>query len=48
LDADAADELVKNDGFKYNKEKAIVFNLRYEYRWDRLNYLRELHDRYSQ
>jgi proline dehydrogenase len=42
---DAADELVERMMVKYNKEKAIVFNTLQMYRWDRLNYLRELHDR---
>jgi proline dehydrogenase len=42
---DAADELVEKMMVKYNKEKAIVFNTLQMYRWDRLNYLRELHDR---
>jgi proline dehydrogenase len=28
---------------KYNKEKPIVFNLQL-YRWDRLDYLKKLHE----
>jgi proline dehydrogenase len=40
---DAADELVTEMMCKYNKEKAIVFNTLQMYRWDRLNYLKELH-----
>ena len=42
---DAADELVEKMMVKFNKQKAIVFNTLQLYRWDRLNYLRELHDR---
>jgi proline dehydrogenase len=40
---DAADELVTNMMQKYNKEKAIVFNTLQLYRWDRLDYLKKLH-----
>lgn len=40
---DAADELVEEMMRKYNKEKAIVFNTLQLYRWDRLDYLKELH-----
>jgi proline dehydrogenase len=29
---------------KYNKQKAIVFNTLQMYRWDRLDYLKNLHD----
>jgi len=42
---DAADELVEEMMLKYNKEKAIVFNTLQMYRWDRLDYLKALHDR---
>ncbi|WP_395051935.1 proline dehydrogenase family protein [Flavobacterium sp.] len=41
---DAADELVTNMMRKYNKEKAIVFNTLQMYRWDRLDYLKSLHE----
>jgi len=41
---DAADELVTNMMRKYNKEKTIVFNTLQMYRWDRLDYLKKLHD----
>jgi proline dehydrogenase len=41
---DAADELVTNMMRKYNKEKAIVFNTLQMYRWDRLDYLKKLHE----
>ncbi|WP_333878929.1 proline dehydrogenase family protein [Flavobacterium sp.] len=40
---DAADEIVTNMMRQYNKEKAIVFNTLQLYRWDRLDYLKELH-----
>jgi proline dehydrogenase len=41
---DAADDLVANMMRKYNKEKAIVFNTLQMYRWDRLDYLKKLHE----
>jgi proline dehydrogenase len=41
---DAADELVANMMKKYNKEKAIVYNTLQLYRWDRLDYLKQLHE----
>ncbi|PKP19223.1 MAG: proline dehydrogenase, partial [Bacteroidetes bacterium HGW-Bacteroidetes-23] len=41
---DAADELVTQMMRKYNKEKAIVFNTLQMYRWDRLDYLKKLHE----
>lgn len=41
---DAADELVTDMMRKYNKSKAIVFNTLQLYRWDRLDYLKKLHD----
>jgi proline dehydrogenase len=40
---DAADELVEEMMSRYNKDKAIVFNTLQLYRWDRLDYLKELH-----
>ena len=40
---DAADDLVAQMMKKYNKEKAIVFNTLQMYRWDRLDYLKNLH-----
>lgn len=40
---DAADSLVTRMMQKYNKEKAIVFNTLQMYRWDRLDYLKNLH-----
>lgn len=41
---DAADDLVTDMMRKYNKEKAIVFNTLQMYRWDRLDYLKKLHE----
>ena len=41
---DAADQLVTDMMRKYNKEKAIVFNTLQLYRWDRLDYLKKLHE----
>ncbi|MFV8269520.1 proline dehydrogenase family protein [Flavobacterium sp. GT2N3] len=41
---DAADDLVTKMMRKYNKEKAIVFNTLQMYRWDRLVYLKKLHE----
>jgi len=42
---DAADELCERMMEKYNKETPIVFNTLQCYRWDRLNYLKEQHER---
>jgi len=42
---DAADDLVTQMMQKYNKEKAIVFNTLQLYRWDRLDYLKKLHEK---
>lgn len=42
---DAADDLVEDMMRKYNKEKVIVFNTLQMYRWDRMDYLKALHDR---
>ena len=39
---DAADDLVAQMMLKYNKQKAIVFNTLQMYRWDRLDYLKNL------
>jgi proline dehydrogenase len=41
---DAADDLVFLMMSKYNTEKAIVFNTLQMYRWDRLDYLKKLHN----
>lgn len=41
---DAADAIVTDMMRKYNKEKAIVFNTLQMYRWDRLDYLKNLHE----
>ncbi|MFZ0491089.1 MAG: proline dehydrogenase family protein [Salegentibacter sp.] len=40
---DAADKLMEEMMRKYNKEEALIFNTLQCYRWDRLNYLKELH-----
>lgn len=45
---DAADDLVTEMMRKYNTEKAIVFNTLQMYRWDRLDYLKQLHQKASQ
>jgi len=42
---DAADDLVADMMAKYNKDKAIVFNTLQMYRWDRLDYIKKLHER---
>ena len=41
----AADELVESMMRKYNKKEAIVFNTLQMYRWDRMDYLKKLHQR---
>ena len=41
---DAADDLVTDMMRKYNKEKVVVFNTLQMYRWDRLEYLKKLHE----
>ena len=45
---DAADDLVTQMMQKYNKEKAVVFNTLQMYRWDRLDYLKQLHEKAKQ
>ncbi|MCH9661051.1 MAG: proline dehydrogenase family protein, partial [Bacteroidetes bacterium] len=42
---EAADELCERMMEKYNKEKPIVYNTLQCYRWDRLDYLKEIHQR---
>ena len=42
---DAADDLAEEMMRKYNKDKAIVFNTLQMYRWDRLDYLKGIHER---
>ncbi|TYB76823.1 proline dehydrogenase [Bizionia gelidisalsuginis] len=42
---DAADELVGKMMSTYNRERPIVYNTLQTYRWDRLEYLKELHKR---
>lgn len=45
---DAADALCESMMEKYNMERAIVFNTLQCYRWDRLDYLKQLHQRAKQ
>ncbi|AXG74551.1 proline dehydrogenase [Flavobacterium arcticum] len=45
---DAADDLVTNLMRKYNKDKIIVFNTLQMYRWDRMDYLKKLHEQAKQ
>ena len=40
----AADRLVEDMMRKYNKEKTIVFNTVQLYRWDRMDYMKELYE----
>ncbi|MGM0635661.1 MAG: proline dehydrogenase family protein [Bacteroidota bacterium] len=42
---DAADDLCEEMMQKFNKEKAIIFNTLQCYRWDRLAYVKEMHER---
>ena len=42
---DASDDLVETMMRKYNKDKCIVFNTLQMYRWDRLDYLKQLHEK---
>ena len=40
---DAADDLVLDMMRKYNKEKALIFNTAQTYRWDRFDYIKNIH-----
>ncbi|MGB7842488.1 MAG: proline dehydrogenase family protein [Salinimicrobium sp.] len=42
---EAADMLMEEMMFKYNREKAIIFNTLQCYRWDRMQYIKDLHGR---
>ena len=42
---DAADELCLMMMRKYNKRRAVIYNTAQLYRWDRLDFLKELHDK---
>ena len=41
----AADDLIEEMMVKYNKEKVIIFGTLQLYRWDRLDYLKEMYER---
>lgn len=41
---DAADDLATEMMRKYNKNKALIFNTLQMYRWDRLDFLKKLHE----
>jgi proline dehydrogenase len=45
---DAVDNLVEVMMIKYNKSKPIVFSTLQMYRWDRLDYLKKLHEKAKQ
>jgi len=45
---DAADDLIEEMMSRYNKEKTIVFGTLQMYRWDRMEYLKALHQRAKQ
>jgi proline dehydrogenase len=42
---DAADALVETMMRKFNRDKAIVFNTLQLYRWDRMEYLKKMHEK---
>ncbi|WP_242157193.1 proline dehydrogenase family protein [Aestuariivivens sediminis] len=42
---DAADNLIEEKMEEYNKHKVIIFNTLQAYRWDRLDYLKRLHQK---
>lgn len=42
---DAADDLCEEMMAKFNQERAIVYNTLQCYRWDRLTYVKEMHER---
>lgn len=42
---DAADQLIEEMMELYNREEAIVFNTIQAYRWDRMEYVKELHEK---
>ena len=42
---DAADDLIESMMEKYNTQKTVIYSTLQMYRWDRLDYLKELHKR---
>ncbi|GEM54738.1 proline dehydrogenase [Flavobacterium branchiophilum] len=42
---DAADALVEKMMVQFNKNKALIFNTLQMYRWDRMDYLKQLHEK---
>jgi len=42
---DAADDFCEEMMAKYNQKRAIIYNTLQCYRWDRLNYVKEMHER---
>jgi len=42
---DAADDLIEEMMKKYNKERVVVFGTLQLYRWDRMDYLKKMHQR---
>lgn len=42
---DAADNIIEDMMRKFNKEKVIIFNTLQCYRWDRLSYVKAIHER---
>ncbi|WP_142784656.1 proline dehydrogenase family protein [Changchengzhania lutea] len=42
---DAGDDLIEEMMMTYNKKRALIFNTLQAYRWDRLDYLKNLHQR---
>ena len=45
---DSADDLAEDMMRKYNKQKPLVYNTLQTYRWDRVDYLKEIHARAKQ
>lgn len=45
---DSADDLAEDMMRKYNKQKPLIYNTLQTYRWDRVDYLKEIHARAKQ